>query len=268
MIDFLYANGCSWTAGHGIEDHPSLAHFPLEKRWSFQKKYAWPAVLASLLNVNYLNEAEGAGSNKRMVRTTIDFILNYPKEKYSTLFVVLGWTTVDRNEFHIKENASIQGWCRVNASQLLSTYGKGLIPNFSNNFLSNLDDWHKLYLTYIFNYYANYTYFFQEMILMSNFLENLNIKYMFFNSLPWRNFWMPKEDTIDVESIFDKQITFLQKPQILSTRKCNDEFNVMMDFVNKNKLPLAKDRHTMIEGHAEWAKHLNSEFINLYENNE
>lgn len=266
MINFLYANGCSWTAGHGIQDHDSLQHMPVSERWNQIPVYAWPSVLAKKLNVQHINHAQGAGSNKRMVRTTIDWLHSYPKENYDKLLVVLGWTTVDRNEFYIKEDDNTKGWCLCNASQLISSHGHPLIPNFSKSFLKNIDNWHKDYLTYIFNYKANYTYFFQEMWLMSNLLENLGIKYLFFNSLPWKNFYMPKWDNIDLYNEFKTEINALKKPQILSTRDNmpDERFNVMSEFVRLNSLPMAKDHHTSIEGHSEWANHLYNELRNLY----
>ncbi len=265
MIDYLYTNGCSWTAGHGIQDHWSLSHLTTEEAWNFLSTYSWPTVLAKLLDVEHVNQAQGAGSNKRMVRTTIDWLHRYPREKYSSLLVVLGWTTVDRNEFYIKENEENQGWCMCNASQLISTYGYPLVPNFSKGFMNDVDDWHKSYLANIFNYQANYTYFFQEMWLMSNLLENLGIKYIFFNSLPWKTFWMPQWDNIDVESIFATEIQALKKPQILSMREGDQSLNVMSEFVRERNLPMAKDHHTTIEGHAAWAGHLYKEYRTVYQ---
>ena len=58
MINFLYANGCSWTAGHGIQDHDSLQHMPVSERWNQIPVYAWPSVLAKNLNVQHINHAQ------------------------------------------------------------------------------------------------------------------------------------------------------------------------------------------------------------------
>lgn len=266
MIDYLYANGCSWTAGHGIQDHEKFKDLDIPSRWNQLPVYAWPAALSKLLGVDHTNHGQGAGSNKRMVRTTIDWLHTYPKEKYKSLLVVLGWTTVDRNEFYIKENEDKRGWCICNASQLISSYGYPLVPDFSKDFLSRIDDWHKDYLTTIFNNRANYTYFFQEMWLMSNLLENLGIKYVFFNSLPWKTFYMPEYDKVDLTKEFSKEIEALKKPQILSTREGipDERNNVMSEFVRLNSLPMAKDHHTMIEGHEAWAKHLHAEINQIY----
>lgn len=266
MINYLYANGCSWTAGHGIQDHESLQHLNVGEKWNKLPVYAWPSVLSNILQIPHTNQSQGAGSNKRMVRTTIDWLHNYPKENYDKLLVVLGWTTADRNEFYIKEDDNNQGWCICNSNTLISSYGHPLVPYFSKSFLKNIDNWHKDYLTYIFNYKANYTYFFQEMWLMSNLLENLGIKYLFFNSLPWKSFYIFKHENIDILTEFKVQIEALKKPQILSMRDNmpDERLNVMSEFVRLNEYPMAKDHHTMIEGHDAWAKHLYSELKQLY----
>lgn len=264
-VDFLYANGCSWTAGHGVQDDPLLNDIEPHLRWNQLPVHAWPAYMAKLLNVEHINHAQGAGSNKRMIRTTIDWLHRYPKEKYSSLLVVLGWTTVDRNEFYIKEDAEHQGWCMTNSSQKVSDFGHPLVPKFSKSFMNRVDNWQKDYLTTIFNNRANYTYFFQEMWLMSNLLENLGIKYIFFNSLPWKTMWQPDHDRVNVVKDFEVEINSLRKPQILSMREAEDDrHNVMSEFVRLNELPMAKDHHTMIEGHRQWAEHLFTEYRNLY----
>jgi hypothetical protein len=262
MIKHLYTNGCSWTAGNGIEADPSLADIPFNEKWSYLNKLGWPGKLASFLNVSFTNEAQGAGSNKRMIRTTCDFLRKYPKDECKNLLVVLGWTTVDRNEMYLQENDTLKGWCMFNASQPVSSHGVPFRPNFSQNFLRNIDEWQKQYVTDFFSVHSNYSYYFQEMYLMSNLLENLNIKYLFFSSLPWKN--MIYGGGPEALQPFSKEINELKKPNILQTRDCDDSLNVMFQYCQQNKIPFAPDHHTMIEGHAEWAKHLFSEIEGLY----
>lgn len=263
IIDFLYTNGCSWSAGNGIEHDPLLGSMPLSDRWNYLLKYAWPSVLAEKLKVECLNEALGAGSNARMVRTTCDFLRNYPKEKYKSLVVVLGWTTVDRSEIYLS-NAGREGWCMFNATQPVSSHKPPFRPDFDMEYINRIDSWQEDYLLDVFSYHNNYTKFFQEMYLMSNLLENLGIKYVFFSSLPWRNMWLPDYDRFDVVQQFEHEISVLQKPCILNTRDCDESLNVMSEFCRINKVPMAKDHHTMIEGHKSWGDHLYQEFVNIY----
>jgi hypothetical protein len=264
MIDFLYANGCSWTAGNGIQDDPFLADIKLPQRWNYLIEYAWPNVLATKLGVSHHNEALGAGSNARMVRTTCDFIRRYPKEKYSNLLVVLGWTTVDRNEIYLR-NGGKEGWCMFNASQPISSHLPPFRPDFDNDYVKRVDSWQKDYLIDIYSHHNNYVKFFQEMYLMSNLLENLGIKYLFFSSLPWRNAWFPVHDNFNVNERFANEINVLQKPNILNTRDGSEHLNVMSEFCREHDILMATDHHTMIDGHREWGNHLYKELKNVYE---
>jgi hypothetical protein len=262
MINHLYTNGCSWTAGNGIEFDPILSHIPWSEKYNYLNKLNWPSKLASHLNITFTNEGMGAGSNKRIVRTTCNFLRNYPKKEYKNLLVVLGWTSVDRSEMYFKENEILKSWCMFNASQTASSHGLLFRPDFSPNFLSNIDEWQKQYITDFYDEYPNYLYYFQEMYLMSNLLENLGIKYVFFSSLPWKNSTSIK---IILES-FEEEIRELKKPNILQTRECDDSLNVMSTFCLKNNLPMAADNHTMIEGHDKWAIHLFNEIKGIYPN--
>ena len=141
MINHLYTNGCSWTAGNGIEFDPILSHIPWSEKYNYLNKLNWPSKLARHLNITFTNEGMGAGSNKRIVRTTCNFLRNYPKKEYKNLLVVLGWTSVDRSEMYFKENEILKSWCMFNASQTASSHGLLFRPDFSPNFLSNIDEW-------------------------------------------------------------------------------------------------------------------------------
>jgi len=264
MINHLYTNGCSWTAGNGIEHDSLLDNVPYPERWNYLNKLNWPSQLAKHLDITFTNEAIGAGSNKRMVRTTCEFLRRYPKDEYKNLLVVLGWTSVDRSEMYFKENENLKSWCMFNASQPASSHGLLFRPDFSLSFLSKIDSWQKQYITDFFDIYPNYSYYFQEIYLLSNLLENLKIKYMFFSSLPWRS--TTYKGTAEILRSFTDEINELKKSTILQTRDCDDSLNVMIEFCLKNNLPMASDHHTMIEGHSKWATHLFHELKSVYSN--
>ena len=82
MIDYIYANGCSYVAGDGLESNPrkTAIHF-----------------LAEELNCEYFNNAKGGGSNQRIVRTTINWLLEN-KDKWNDVLVLIGWTGILRYE--------------------------------------------------------------------------------------------------------------------------------------------------------------------------
>jgi hypothetical protein len=257
MTKLLYANGCSWTAGNGIEYDPSLKNVVTGDISKYQINKNWAYVLSEKLGRKCINEGQGAGSNKRMVRTTCNYIQSLPEEYYKDLLIILGWTSIDRNEIYLQDGE--QGmWCLFNASQPVSNQA---LP-FSKTFLRNIDNFQKNYILDIFNYKSNYTYFFQEIYLMSNLLENLGIKYLFFNSLPWT--WNLYTAGANIEEEFSVQLAKIRKPNILSTRQTDMSLNVMAEFCRINKLPMAPDHHTMIEGHAAWAEHLYKELLTIY----
>lgn len=253
----LYTNGCSWTAGNGIEFDPTLNHLPAAERASNMRTKNWSSVLGAMLGYDVINESQGAGSNRRMVRTTCDYIQSLDKEIHKDLLVVLGWSTVDRNELLLDDGNNYQ-WCMFNATQKISEHH----PKLNNYFLKIVDDIQEKYMKYIMNSRMSYTYFFQEMYLMSNLLENLNIRYIFFSSLPWRKY--ATDTTRNVEEEFAMQISHLKRPNILNTRDCDDKLNVMSDFCRLNNVPMAPNHHTMIMGHKLWAEHLYKEIRNVY----
>ncbi len=253
----LYANGCSWTAGNGIEHDPIVADRPLHEKWAAHNEYNWAKVLADKMNMRYINQSQGAGSNKRMVRTTCEFLQQLPNSEYKNLFVVLGWSTVDRNEIFLQEGNNGH-WCMFNATQPISSHN----PPFSKSFLRDADSFQREYISCAYNHTANYLAFFQEMYLMSNLLENLGIPYLFFSSLPWRRSWTHPAD-VDIEQEFPVQLSKLKKAQILNTRDCDDSQNVMAEFCRVNSLPMAPDHHTMVQGHKAWAEHLYTEIQKL-----
>lgn len=249
----LYVNGCSWTAGNGIEFDPAVQHLSEEDRWAEQKKLNWAVHLSRLMGRSYINQSRGAGSNKRMVRKTCEYLQSIPDYQYKNTFVILGWTSVDRSEIFLQENRK-EKWCVMNATQSISSHD----PPFSKNFLREIDNYQREYITTAYNFKANYFAFFQEMYLMSNLLENLGIPYLFFSSLPWRRSWTHPSD-VDIEKDFSLQLAKLKKPQILNTRNCNDAENVMSEYCTAHSIPMAPDHHTMIEGHRKWAEHLFNE---------
>ena len=75
-IKYLYTNGCSYSAGHGLENE-------VEERYS--------KFLADKFGAEDINESEGGGSNQRIFRTTYDWIsknARKPNKLKDTVFVI------------------------------------------------------------------------------------------------------------------------------------------------------------------------------------
>lgn len=111
----LYANGCSHTAAaeavipaafaeddgrHGIDRRPHPINLAA----------SWCKVLSKSLGAELVCEAESAGSNPRIIRTTTQWIEHNHSRLQDTLFIIQ-WTTWERQEWFYQGR-----WYQVNAS--------------------------------------------------------------------------------------------------------------------------------------------------------
>lgn len=265
MFTLLYTNGCSWVKGNGIEQDPKYAHLPVPDRWAKFKTDSWPALLSKSLDVPLQNDGQGARSNARMVRTTCDFLQNYTGDK-SKLLVILGWTSVDRDELYLDDGHGKEGWVNFNATQPVSSHGAFWTHDMDERYLKRVDRWQQDYITDIFSSYERHHKFFQQMYLMKNLLENQGISYIFYNSMAWRDkkFDWTRSASTDIDNKFKDVMSKLISPNIFTTRDCEEHLNVMETFCRHNNFPMCPDNHTQTEGHAAWARHLYQEVINLY----
>lgn len=64
-------------------------------------KSAYPVLIATALSMDLYNHAENAGSNSRVLRTTLLWVSEYLQNsgRPEDLFVLIGWTGPDRHEF-------------------------------------------------------------------------------------------------------------------------------------------------------------------------
>jgi hypothetical protein len=88
VIKLIVANGCSYTRGAELDDPAAEA---------------WPAVLGARLRLPVVNLASDGGSNRRIVRSTVEQLDRLRAEhgvEFSEMLVVLMWTGMARNEYH------------------------------------------------------------------------------------------------------------------------------------------------------------------------
>lgn len=247
MAKFLYANGCSWSFGNGIERDPNfISTGNMSKDLAIAHDcYSWPAVLSKKLSYEFINDALGAGSNKRMVRTTCDFLMNYPKEDYKELIVVLGWTTVERNEIH---NYDLNQWLFFNARQIFSSNYP--TTKFKSDYKSMVDEYQKLYVTYVYSEIENLTNYVHQRYMLSNMLENLGVKYIFFNSLP---------------AVFDLEHKYDYRADLEKIKTKNVIADMTFDeFCRLNNFRFSPCKHPMIKAHQKWSDKLYDKLLSLY----
>lgn len=115
MFRFLVTNGCSFTRGQELAK---------------PETQAWPAVLAGLLGVPFINLACDGSSNRRIVRTTVASLAQACEEarvRHDEVLVMILWTYTLRHEYYAlpqasrffgRKRATAGGWQDINPWQL------------------------------------------------------------------------------------------------------------------------------------------------------
>lgn len=244
MIEYLYASGCSWTHGNGLHEDPIFVNSTSDPHSLLNEfsKYAWPFRLGEMLNCQIQNDAFGAGSNPRMIRRTIEFLERYPVKHRDKLLIVLGWSTLERNEIYVEEYGR---WMNYNAAQPFSDqFMSSTLTDEEIALNKNIDRAQKQYVTWVHSNQADIDAYFQQLFLLKNTLENMKIKYIFFNALPWS--W-------DTPSHANKtKFDSFASPNIIGPGNLES----MITFCNENGYPLSSCHHPMVDGHQKWAERL------------
>lgn len=271
MIDILYTNGCSWTEGHELETDPKLISILKNKELCFThptdtldlrlsdkdgnpaglaidyfNDFNWAGGLKEHLKVNHLiNHAVGGASNSRILRTTIDFILQLTKEQYQSTLVVIGWTDTGRDEILLQNT-----WQYFNGTQPFSaTVNRSEITDIE--FIKKVDKFQENYIVDIYEDRVGVQKYFQGVYLLSNLLENLGIRYYFFSALP--QWWTDGHLKINhvVEDELPMYVKWYENHRFIHPMRDN-----MFTFIANNQFPLGKYHHPLSEGHAAWADYL------------
>lgn len=271
MIKHLIVNGCSWTAGNELEDDQEFnnllkvnglakqdANDPMN--WNLVNEQGemvatyddlynmlnWAGYLKEKIGAEELtNLATGGGSNTRIVRTTIDYVMSLTPEQCKETMIVIGWTVSERDEICLGKD--FQRW---NATQPFAmTVDRLTYPD--EQLIEKVSRIHEDYILYMHSDYGSVKRYFQQVYLLSNLLDNLGIKYFFFNALPaW---WKAGNLAFDVDVLAefpDNLIWHENNNNLLS----NDD--TMHRFINSNKWPVAKFMHPLSQGHLAWANYL------------
>lgn len=269
MIDTLYVNGCSWTAGNELECDPLFIRDLKKKElhledpnnsinWNLLDKhdqyvarvdelydnYNWAGQVKKLLNIEHLvNDSIGGGSNARIVRTTCDYLLSYPAEKRKNLLVIIGWTVNARDELYLRNN-----WHRFNVAQ---DFSQTVDLNEINDkkYIKAIDKFQKDYTVLVHSDYANIKSYFQNAYMLAGLLDSLGINYFFFNALPawWEGGHLKCE--LDVAEEFKQELAWHNGHDRIMNYK-----STMYRFMHDKKLPAAPYGHPLVDGHKKWAK--------------
>lgn len=271
MIDTLYVNGCSWMEGYMLHEEQHVIEyaksngFEFEGMWNIKKngeplphtsfkeiynKFNLSHHLAKELNIpNVRNDAEGAGSNYRIVRTTIDYVKQLTtKQKESTL-VIIGWSLIDRNELFLDDKQGHSAWCKFNVAQRFSELDpRDLDPVF----VKSIDKFWEHYVVDIHSYYYSIKKFFEQSYLLANLLENNNIKYYFYNT--FSPLWGSEkilENNQDLILEFKNDVEFYNSNIVSS-----DLLDTFSNFIDDIPDCHLSDRHPNSKGYRLWADHI------------
>lgn len=269
MIETLYVNGCSWTEGHLLHEESHIMEYgqsigyEFHDIWSATKdgqtidfpfkdifnKFNFAATIAKELNIpNIYNDSIGAGSNSRIVRTTLDYVKHLSEEEKSKTLVVIGWTMPERSELFLDDNAGLSTWCKFNLTQRFSELDHNKLEV---NFVKRIDKFWEQYVVDVHTFYYSIKKFFEQSCLLANFLENNNIKYYFFNTFPI--LWGYNDlynDPITVEEI-KKDIDYYN-----NNFTAEDLNLTFFEFIHHIPNCHLSDKHPNSLGHKLWAEHI------------
>lgn len=270
-IKTLYTNGCSWTFGAEIEQDRVFTDYlgdlgmflqdPSDDlNWNIVDKdgnivsrldyhydnFNWPGQLKKKLGAKTLiNHALGGGSNSRILRTTLEYVMSLPPEERGTTLIVIGWTVSERDEIYVKKS-----WERWNLAQKFSATVDRLKIS-DQDFIDSVDKFQDGYMGLVYDDYANLLKYFNDTYLLSNTLKNLGIKHLFFNALPaW---WEAGELKTDCDPI-------IELPVQLNLHETNNNIlsfrDNMMGFVTRENYAVGKYLHPLVNAHQLWGTHL------------
>lgn len=165
----LIANGCSWTYGGGL-DLNGITREELDQ-------VTWPKHLADNLGAStFVNLAEGCGSNQRIFRTTLNYLLDNKFDE--DVVVVIQFTEESRYEYYYPLDMS------DNYENIEDRWMRAKTTNLTPEIVDNFDKHYQLSQQRIKYHNSDiqniYTYI-EHCEALSNLLNQHNIKYYFWD---------------------------------------------------------------------------------------
>ncbi|NJO59846.1 MAG: hypothetical protein HC836_16555 [Richelia sp. RM2_1_2] len=161
----LLVNGCSVTRGDELTS--DVLPESIEDK-IYREKHVWGGQLAQKLNLSeYNNIAERGSSNKRILRTTIEYIATLSEVERSDLLVIIGWSQISRTEIYFQKK-----WRQVlpNFLTYFINHEFHAIEDFCQRYMMDDLPCHELFFTYV--------------VSLQSFLKSNNINYFFLSFFP------------------------------------------------------------------------------------
>ena len=138
----LYTNGCSFTAGGGLEEYVNPNNLPNQA--DFIKEHTWPKHLGDNLGVEkIINHGRMCGSNHRILRKTFDFL---SQTEHDCKDIIVGIQFTNNNRFEYYESYSE---FNSNGFNILLGKNNGEVKNLQENDQFSIVGLLKGSLTYI-----------------------------------------------------------------------------------------------------------------------
>jgi len=224
----LFANGCSMTYGSELAD--DINQVCVDD--AFRQANAWPGRLQKALgHAAAINWAVPSGSNDRIVRTTIQWVLGEHLQKGNSpdeLLVVVGWSGPMRREFYVDrqwrqvvpyhdhENPSLQ--------RLVEVYREVAWADFESSIR-----------------------FLTEVLSLQSFLQVYAVPYLFFDAISpiQETLCFAGDDGLPYANAIDRKRYF-----------GFDDINGCMADAVADAVPKWNGKHPSAEGHAWWSERL------------
>lgn len=167
----LLANGCSWTYGGGLDLHDP----PREEL----DQLTWPKHLADNLNISkFVNLADGCGSNQRVFRTTLNYLLDNNSDE--DIIAVVQFTEESRYEYYYPLDLE------DNYENIEDRWMKAKTKNLTPEIVDSFDKHYHLSQQRIKYHNSDiqniYTYI-EHCHALANLFKQYNIKYYFWDML-------------------------------------------------------------------------------------
>jgi hypothetical protein len=235
----LLANGCSWTQGGGL-DLNGITRQELDQ-------VTWPKHLHDLLGAtDFVNLAAGCGSNQRIFRTTLDYLLD---NKDEDIVAVIQLTEESRFEYYYpmdidKQYENINDrWMRAKINNLIPQVMA--LDNFGN--IADIDGFDKHYklsqerLVYHTSDIQNIYAYIEHCEALSSLFKRFNIKYYF---------W----DICDLPNRLPEPF----KTFLLESYPWINYINGSWQYWEYDRIEINVDSHPNHNGHKQLAQHINS----------
>jgi hypothetical protein len=179
----IICDGDSWVFGCEIVNPEIVANYPketylgsydyYENNDSYRVPRIFPTFLSKLLNAKVTNLAWPADDNGTILNRTITYITNeYIAKGKSTddLFVIVGWSSPERNFFYYKDTESTL------------RHRFRLLPQVKHFESKHQEDFWKIYVEYLWNAEEYMPRYVMNVLQLQNFCKVNNIRWMCFNS--------------------------------------------------------------------------------------